>query len=602
MRSRHANPSAAFKAAVAALVLLLAASSMQAQERAVWKGVPRVVVVGDVHGAYGPLVELLQATGMIGSNLEWTGGDTHLVSLGDLLDRGAAARNVMDLVMRLQREAAAAGGHVHVVLGNHELMNLLGDLRYVSAEEYAAYAGDETAALRSAAFAAVATTARPESPVTQEAFDRAHPPGYFARQAAFAATGRYGSWLLSLPAIVVINDTAYVHGGLPPVVAAEALDLNERLRVSLNRYFTLRDDLVARGLLPLVDRGGDVEIARALIDTASPDVAPQLRELVVLGDAPELGPDGPLWYRGSIYCKPLLEEPTLDRALERLGVARAVVGHTPTPDRRVRSLYGGKLVTIDTGMLAEYFHGRAAALLLEGDELQVRYLMEPQRTDVEIGHAVAYGRTEAKLREGLGSGAVTAVERAEAPAPWHVTLQYEDTVIDASFYPRGGDRASDFELAAAALDDLLGTALVAPTVPRSIDGQEGALQLRYPDAITEADRQAQGRGFSGWCPLQPQLQLMYSFDLLTHNRGRTAANVVFSNDLTDLSLTDHRQAFGTERALPAGFDASGLSIPQPFVPILRALDEPQLEAALGAWLDSRRIRALLARRDELLAD
>jgi hypothetical protein len=456
--------------------------------------------------------------------------------------------------------------------------------------------------MRTAAFAAVAAAASPESPVTQEAFDRAHPPGYFARQAAFAATGRYGSWLLSLPAIVVINDTAYVHGGVPPVVAAAGLDVNEQLRANLTRYLTLRDSLVAQGLLQPVDRRDDVAVARAAITTASPDVAPQLRELVALGDAPELGLDGPLWYRGSIYCKPLLEEPTLDTALERLGVARAVVGHTPTPDRRVRALYDGKLVTIDTGMLAEYFHGRAAALVLEGDELQARYLMEPQRMDVEIGNAVAYGRTEAKLLEALESGAVTAVERAEAPAPWQVMLRHEDTLINALFYPRGSDRASDHELAAAGLDDLLGAALVAPTVPRSIDGQEGALQLRYPDAITEADRLTRGFGFSGWCPLPPQLQLMYAFDLLTGNRGRTAANVVLSNDLTDLSLTDHRQAFGTERALPAGFDASGLSIPVPLVARLRALDEPQLEGALGAWLDSRQIRALLARRDKLLAD
>ena len=62
------------------------------------------------------------------------------MSLGDLLDRGGDSRKVMDLLMRLQREASAAGGQMHVVLGNHEAMNLLGDLRYVVAAEYAAYA------------------------------------------------------------------------------------------------------------------------------------------------------------------------------------------------------------------------------------------------------------------------------------------------------------------------------------------------------------------------------------------------------------------------------------------------------------------------------
>jgi hypothetical protein len=70
------------------------------------------------------------------------------VSLGDLLDRGADSRKVMDLLMRLQGEAHAAGGQLHVLLGNHEAMNLLGDLRYVDAGEFAAYKDMESAAER----------------------------------------------------------------------------------------------------------------------------------------------------------------------------------------------------------------------------------------------------------------------------------------------------------------------------------------------------------------------------------------------------------------------------------------------------------------------
>jgi hypothetical protein len=362
---------------------------------------------------------------MIGSDLGWTGGETHLVSLGDLLDRGDDARKVLDLVMRLQREAVVAGGRVHVVLGNHELMNLLGDWRYVAAGDYAAYAAEETAAVRAAAFAALAATAADgQSALTQQAFDNAYPPGYFARQAAFAASGRYGAWLLSLPTIVVINDTAIVHGGLPAVVGEAALDLNDRVRADLNRYLALRDRLNS-GSVPPVDRQRDVEVALAAIATASPEVAPQLEELVALGDAPELGVAGPLWYRGSIYCKPVLEEATLDTALERLGVTRVVVGHTPTAGRRVRSLYGGKLLAIDTGMLAEYFHGRAAALVLEGPEIGVQYLGEPRRAGLESGNAVAYGRTEAELLEALENGTVTGIERGEAPAAWQVMLSYE---------------------------------------------------------------------------------------------------------------------------------------------------------------------------------
>jgi len=157
-----------------------------------------------------------------------------------------------------------------------------------------------------------------------------------------------------------------------------------------------------------------VETARAALATAVPDVAAQLEDLIGLTDAAELGAAGPHWYRGSIYCKPLLEESTLDSALERVSARRAIVGHTPTVDHRVRALYDGRLVMADTGMLFEYFQGRPAALVLEGGEMDVRYLRPAQRAGVETsGKLVAYGRTEAELSAALEQGAVRTVERGD---------------------------------------------------------------------------------------------------------------------------------------------------------------------------------------------
>ena len=62
--------------------------------------VERIVAVGDVHGAYDALVATLQNAGVIDEDLKWSGGKTHLVSTGDLLDRGAHSRRVMDLMSR----------------------------------------------------------------------------------------------------------------------------------------------------------------------------------------------------------------------------------------------------------------------------------------------------------------------------------------------------------------------------------------------------------------------------------------------------------------------------------------------------------------------
>ena len=92
----------------------------------------RVVAVGDVHGSYEGLVTILLEAGLIDTDLRWIGGDATLVQTGDLLDRGVRVRRVLDLLIRLQGEAAAAGGRVVVLLRNHEAMNLVGIVRDVN--------------------------------------------------------------------------------------------------------------------------------------------------------------------------------------------------------------------------------------------------------------------------------------------------------------------------------------------------------------------------------------------------------------------------------------------------------------------------------------
>jgi hypothetical protein len=104
----------------ACLLTLPGAVSASEAVQSAWRNVDRVVAFADVHGAYTELTALLRTAGVVDERLKWSVGGTHVVSLGDLLDRGEDSRKVMDLLMRLQDEAAAAGGRLHVVLGNHE--------------------------------------------------------------------------------------------------------------------------------------------------------------------------------------------------------------------------------------------------------------------------------------------------------------------------------------------------------------------------------------------------------------------------------------------------------------------------------------------------
>ncbi|HEU4617550.1 MAG TPA: metallophosphoesterase [Gammaproteobacteria bacterium] len=609
---------------VAALVLLgaaLCSAAAPAQpERRDAQPANKVVVVPDVHGAYSELAALLEATGVVDASLDWVAGKATLVTLGDALDRGPDSRKVLDLLMRLERAAAEKGGTVHVLLGNHEIMNLTGDLRYVSASDYAAFADEESQQLRDSAYADFAAERREPAgdPDAKAAFDRLYPPGFFARERAFRADGRYGAWLLTLPAVAVVDDTAFVHGGLPEIVAQSgAAALNRRIEEDLRRYLTLRSRLADAGVLPPWDPRRDAELARAARapssasaagaasaarsdNSADPEVAALLDEFLALGDAPELGAEGPLWYRGSVYCNPFLEEPVLEAALARLGASRVVVGHTPTEDRRPRELYDGRLVMLDTGMLVSYFAGRPAALVIDGARTYVQELRPEEQVPLERGRLEAYGLTEAQLVDALSQGAVRRLdERSGFREPVRVEVEHAGKTIQALFYPEGRTRAAAHELAAYGLDRLLELDLVPATVERAVEGRRGALQLVYPDAVTERQRVEQRVPLDAWCPLEPQAELMRVFDALTHNTGRTPDNVVYRRQSAVLKLVGHGAAFGTASRLRT--QETALAATPALRAALAGVDESNLETAIGRWVDAKAIAALLARRDALLA-
>ncbi len=84
----------------------------------------RIYVIGDIHGQFEKLVRLLRDTKLVDKRLSWTGGNATLWFMGDFFDRGPDGIAVVDLVMRLQSEAAIAGGRVESLLGNHEVVLL----------------------------------------------------------------------------------------------------------------------------------------------------------------------------------------------------------------------------------------------------------------------------------------------------------------------------------------------------------------------------------------------------------------------------------------------------------------------------------------------
>jgi hypothetical protein len=311
--------------------------------------VPRIVAVGDLHGDYDAWVAVARAAGVIGANNRWSGGRTTLVQLGDITDRGPDSLKIVRSLQQLQAQAPKSGGRVVVVLGNHEAMNLLGDLRYVTSQEFAAFADNKSVARREriymanrqkleAAARAVDPNLKPSQ--VREQWLAQTPLGWVEHRAAWSPSGELGRWAAANPAAIKIGDTVFVHGGLSAEYAAIGLD-------EINR-----------------------RVAAAM---ASADLAPTS----ILND-----PLGPLWYRGLVTRDPKVDpdgaaaaaakprpplEQELAAVLTATGAKRMVVGHTPSLKGIVVS-NDGALVRIDTGM-SRYYGGPLTYLEILGDRL-----------------------------------------------------------------------------------------------------------------------------------------------------------------------------------------------------------------------------------------
>src|SRR5579862_5505954 len=117
---------------------------------------PRLVSIADVHGDLPAFKAILAQAGLVDESGSWSGGDAVLVQLGDLIDRGPAMRATLDFAMALEQQASAKGGRAVFLLGNHEIMNMTGDLRYVAKESWAEFAGPDSEKKREDAWTAVA--------------------------------------------------------------------------------------------------------------------------------------------------------------------------------------------------------------------------------------------------------------------------------------------------------------------------------------------------------------------------------------------------------------------------------------------------------------
>jgi hypothetical protein len=294
----------------------------------------RIVAVGDLHGDYAALIDIVEAAGIADDKGRWTGGDATFVQLGDVTDRGADSLKIIRYLQKLEEAAPKRGGKVVVLLGNHEAMNVTGDLRYVDPGEYAAFRTGSSESLRDRVFEANKASivayyrqwdaALPESEAKQK-WLADNPVGKMEHRQAWQPSGEMGKWYAQKPAIAKIGDALFVHGGLSVETVTRPLaEVNAEIRAEMAK--------------------GESFSASILTD--------------------ELGP---LWYRGNVQRDPpgesIAGEPPeperipiaeeLAQVLAAYDARRLVVAHTPNLKGIVAD-EGGALLRIDTGISAYY--------------------------------------------------------------------------------------------------------------------------------------------------------------------------------------------------------------------------------------------------------
>ncbi len=650
---RHRRLRWSVKLAAMVLVVLPAWSSLRGGER--------VVAIGDVHGSYKGLVTILVRSGLLDAGGHWNGGSQVLVQTGDLFDRGAQVRPVLDLLTRLQAEATASGGRVIVLLGNHEAMNLMGLESYVNPAVYEAFAGRGS---RRALKRAYAQRARfwehrapelgievPAGAVDKEVWLGAHPQGWVEYRAALGPGGELGRWLHGLPAVVVVGGTLFVHGGLGPTVRGMDVEsINRHVAGELATFWQARSEMESEQLVPPLASLAEMILgARAAPgrDEREPASARDHRLLEEVLHARTwflLDPEGPLWYGGQANGSDGEVGSKTVAALDALGVHRMVAGHTPSQDGRIHVRFGGRVFLIDTGMLSEvYAGGRPSALEIRGETVTAIYPEErvhlvgpdgPSHLTGLGGHPElldADGRplsltSKDEILELLRTGRVTwhrGIGRG-INENYQLLLEKDGLRVHAAY--RVVDREADlpvgskvemlreyggsvrdraiYEAAAYEMSRILGIHRVPPAVERGVEeirrrgrAPRSTVQLWLEHVSGEKDRRLRGVVSPDPDYERQQLQTMYLFDNIIGNIDRTQENLLVDRNWK-LWFIDHTRSFIKSAKLVNPEEPTRCE--RQVWRRLTSLDEQDLRRRLEPYLERTEINFVLVRWHKMI--
>ena len=578
-------------------VVLLFRLSPAADIPYTWTSIDRVVAVADLHGDYDRFVFILTqpGVGVLDEELHWVAGKTHLVQLGDIMDRGTDAKKIFDLLIRLEKEAAAVGGMVHVLIGNHEEMNITGISldypKYVTVEQFVDFLPES---YRKAKEAKYLKTLSPEERKTaeeggldvatdenlasfwQEILDRKDPEARKAYVIGF--NDAYGDWLLQKNVIIKINDVIFVHGGVNKAFSKWPLrEINTLMRTELELF------------------QGRMRNPQQYRHPFKPKIV--------------YNPDSPLWYRGLAIDKKSARS-EVDRILANLGARAMVIGHnyfsypggSPVVTKDQVARFQDKVWMMDSGISGSY-GGVPSALIYDKGDIRVWGETEEvaARTVVKLPPPKALSTKE--MEDFLRTASV--VGRGPGPGgrtdAWRLTLEAGGEVRTALFKyidRRRPDPLADsykYEQAAYALDKYLGLGYVPPIVEYRVDEVPGGLQVFVGNAISEADRKQQNLAPGDPAAFEKAMADLRVFQNLVYDDCRNEKDTLISRDDWRIYRVDFSEAFAPKKDTVPRCDIRKCS--RLLYKKLLSWDDKTVADYLGRYLNEEETQALNSRRE-----
>ncbi len=416
------------------LFLMLAVLAWAGPSKATAEHTDTVVAIGDVHGDFDAFVAILQHVGLIDNQNHWIGGKVTFVQVGDLIDRGPKPRQVLDLMMSLEKEAPQTGGRVVALLGNHEVMNIMGDVRYVTPGNYANFADSQSEERQKSAYqqygkwrarhqALLAELPQPLE-ITEAEWMARHPLGFIEQREAFSPQGEYGRWLRKHVPVAKVGGVLFLHGGISPSLSHLDINtINGHVRDEIKTFDAIKQYLVEQNVaLPFFTLQELVAVAQAELTAerkshvaSNEQGQTSIIQLLELGDWLSVRDDGPLWFRGYDHWSDAQGIAEIGKLLDLYRVSHIVTGHTPQKGGRIRPRFDNKVFLIDTGMLSSYYPGgRASALEVCSDGRFIAQYMDQQT--ILLGGPTYSKQNQAAASTGAGDAAKSIGQTAVGTA------------------------------------------------------------------------------------------------------------------------------------------------------------------------------------------